>query len=286
MLSRCFSVLLLVSLVPPAWAVCNACWGRAHGCTGSRDSCPWVTDIAKNAASLLSGTSLVVGALLSSKLLRLFPKTVLDAISALSLRSDGSSFEFSGKTEEEILRAIKLGKASRDEALEELNLRGARIKKGEGAKDERDTIKFTIEAVKAAKASYMADAASSVEGAMLYVLFRLSAGFCVVRKAATSFDFCVSCPSEADSTSIGSGKSFSSQLLRPPTVHHMYSLLNAFVTTTHALALGDVLAVTVFLEDVVYEPVRSGAVLWPVAFGVAPPISDTVRYPIRRSQLL
>jgi hypothetical protein len=46
----------------------------------------------------------------------------------------------------------------------------------------------------------------------------------------------------------------------------MYSILNGFILCTHALGLGSVLAVCSFLEDVVYEPIRSSAVPWPVAF--------------------
>ena len=46
----------------------------------------------------------------------------------------------------------------------------------------------------------------------------------------------------------------------------MYSLLNGFTLTCHALGLANVLAMGPFLEDVVFEPIRCGAIPWPVAF--------------------
>ena len=46
----------------------------------------------------------------------------------------------------------------------------------------------------------------------------------------------------------------------------MYSLLNGFALTCHAVGLASILAMGPFLEDVVYEPVRSQTVDWMVAF--------------------
>ena len=46
----------------------------------------------------------------------------------------------------------------------------------------------------------------------------------------------------------------------------MFSLLNMFIAVSHSTGLANVLALTAFLEDVVYEPLRAGVIVWPVAF--------------------
>ena len=61
-------------------------------------------------------------------------------------------------------------------------------------------------------------------------------------------------------------KTFSASLIRPKSVHGMYSLLNGFMLTCHAFGLCNVLAMGPFLEDVIYEPIRTGALPWMVAF--------------------
>ena len=76
------STLLFFAFVPTVSAVCTSCYGAAAGCTGDRTTCPWVTVVAANAAAIGTGAALVVTGLLSTKVIRLFPKSVLEAISA------------------------------------------------------------------------------------------------------------------------------------------------------------------------------------------------------------
>ena len=88
--------------------------------------------------------------------------------------------------------------------------------------------------------------------------------FCAKSQGSTSFEFCGEV--EDDTNQKSSSKSYSSSLTRPKDAHGMYSLLNGFSLTCHALGLANVLAMGPFLETVVYEPIRSGALIWPVAF--------------------
>ena len=87
--------------------------------------------------------------------------------------------------------------------------------------------------------------------------------FCKSVVGSTSFDFCGEC---SDDSSKLTSKTFSASLIRPKSVHGMYSLLNGFMLTCHAFGLCNVLAMGPFLEDVIYEPIRTGALPWMVAF--------------------
>ena len=61
-------------------------------------------------------------------------------------------------------------------------------------------------------------------------------------------------------------KSFSASLVRPKSFEQVASLLNFFNLVLVATGLSSVLALAPFLDDVVYEPVRTGDLPWPVAF--------------------
>lgn len=63
-----------------------------------------------------------------------------------------------------------------------------------------------------------------------------------------------------------SSKSFAASLVRPKNAHAMYSLLNAFQLCEYATGMSNPLALGPFLEDVIYEPVRTEAMPWFVAF--------------------
>jgi hypothetical protein len=97
----------------------------------------------------------------------------------------------------------------------------------------------------------------------LYVLFKESSVFSLHVTGSTSFDFCGDCTVEPAKAS---SKTFTASLVRPKSAHAMYSLLNGFALTCHAVGLANILAMGPFLEDVVYEPVRSDTIEWMVAF--------------------
>ena len=69
-------------------AVCNVCFGAAHGCTGEDDACPWLADVAANVATVTAaaGGTIIVSKILPAKLANLFPKRVLDALSSVVSR--------------------------------------------------------------------------------------------------------------------------------------------------------------------------------------------------------
>ena len=79
-----FVVLWLIVLnVPFAYGVCQNCFGAAQGCGGTTTACPWVTTVATNVAAMAAATGGAIKILnvLPHKILRLFPKSVLDILS-------------------------------------------------------------------------------------------------------------------------------------------------------------------------------------------------------------
>jgi hypothetical protein len=98
----------------------------------------------------------------------------------------------------------------------------------------------------------------------MYILARLSQ---VVCKASSSFELCTeTAASSDDDASRRASSRASSALARPRSIFQLMSLLNHFVTVCQATGVASALAMTLFLDDVIYEPLRLGDVSWPVAF--------------------
>ena len=270
MLSVPFSVLLLIFFyVPLVASVCDECFGEAPGCPGTgRANCPWTKTVAANATALAAGGVLMVAVLLPAKIQRLFPRAALDAVSALSYACSSVNFDPHGKSDAEVLGAVKRGQLSASEGIAHFTEKGLNLPDDTKFENSAKKLSFAIETIKALPSRINTAVRDSTEGAKLYVLSRLSLGFASSKKGSTSFDLCVSCDDESSSSSSASSsnKAYSASLVRPQSEHHMYALLNSWVGTSHALGLVDVLASTVMLEDIIYEPVRSGAIIWCVAF--------------------
>ena len=242
--------------------VCSVCFGNAAGCSGISSDCPWVTGVAANVATVAAaaGGVLKVASLLPPKFLRLFPRAALEALSSLvaKVNSSGTPFDPDGKSTKEITKAVKEGRLTRGEAI--LHFNGL-IQESE---DEMEIKKLesASKVLEHLETTNLADN-GALEGGFLYVLFKESAVFSIHVLGSTSFDFCGSCVDEIGKPST---KTFTASLTRPKSAHAMYSLLNGFALTCHAVGLANILAMGPFLEDVVYEPVRSQTVEWMVAF--------------------
>lgn len=257
-------LLFLFSLISPIHSVCSICYGSGVGCPGDSARCPWVTDVATNVASIgaAAGGAIVIAKLLPSKICRLFPKNVLQTIASLAVKlsNSGTPFDPSGKTESDIVSAVRAGRFSKTDGIIELN---TRISAATELLDV-EKIRSFISILDLISENSLKDT-SSMEGGFLYVLYTESVAFCSGKDGSAYFDFCM----EADDDSKGSSKkSYAATLIRPHTEHAMYSLLNAFSMTCHALGLANILAMGPFLERVVYEQVRSSSVPWFVAFEV------------------
>ena len=262
-----FCVLLLFFLsISSVNSVCQHCYGAGTGCSGDGTKCPWVTQIQANASSiaLAGGGALVVATLLPAKLLRLFPRFCLDAISALvsKVASQGNPFDYStNPSSPAVVNAVKLGSSTRQDAVLYLN-DTIQAASGDDASITIKKLESAIKTIENIDVRLVSNTSSS-EGAHIYILFKLSSVVSSSAKGSTSLDACFECDSSESSRPI---RSFSASLVRPSSRDHMYSLLNLFCLCCHAMGLSSFLALSPFLEDVIFEPVRDGSVSWPVAF--------------------
>ena len=263
-----YSVLLLILLfLPLCGSVCTQCYGRAEGCSGDPSGCPWVTGLAANAAviSAAAGGVLSIVKLLPSKFVQLFPKAVLEGISSLCVRAKlgGGTFDTSGKSGHQIFQAASSGALSKRDAILAIHALIVNTPDSEDGDRQAKKLESTIKALEVLETSVVDS--SHTEGTLLYILFKVSSAFSSSVQCSTSFDLCLDCDSSEGSLK-GSSKSFSATLKRPTSSWHCVSVLNAFALCCNALGVATFLTIGPFLEDVFYEPVRSGVVPWPVAF--------------------
>ena len=88
-------LMLRLACLPGVAAVCNTCFGAGIGCrVGSSDAdavCPWSSQMTENTKAMTAavGGALVVGSLLTPRLLRVFTKPVLDTLAMVVARPAG-----------------------------------------------------------------------------------------------------------------------------------------------------------------------------------------------------
>ena len=115
----CFVMLVLFfsCIVPPVVAVtCIHCNGNIASCTGS-DDCPLNSGVLDNAKALIAGADslVVVAKLLPFKILRVLPRTVLDAMKAM-VKTPSGTFDFSTASLQEVFDVVVHGYVSPSEA--------------------------------------------------------------------------------------------------------------------------------------------------------------------------
>ena len=259
-------VVLLLSFIASVTAVCSSCHGDAPGCPGTgRDDCPWVKAVGDNATNLASGAAIILSCLVPLKMQRLFPRHFLESISSLFARSLMTVvFDPTGKSVKEVITAVRIGMYPKDEAVAAAAVRAVDLGRDATAADYKKA-QAALEAIKAIPVKSL-HTSSATEGAMLFILSKLSHGYCDAKKTASSFDLCLDCTDDGAASSSMDGKTFSSTLSRPSNEVAMFRLFNAFVILCQATSLSSCLALCPFLEEVVYEPVHNGTVPWCVAF--------------------
>ena len=251
---------------------CSSCWGEAPGCDGKADGsgCPWKNEALTNVSAMAKqdGSKVSVEKLLPAKYLRLFPISVINRLMSVHSRPRaGSQIDLSGKDSTVINKAVLNGSTTKEAAVLELSARIEELQKagGSGAADKCKILAIQIGVVQSLQPK--TNASSSLDGAYLFILSKLSKVYC--SEQVVSFDMCVEVDDESEDA--GEGKSqgpkrFSATLTRPRSSAQMCSLLNAFVLVCSATGLANVLVLGPFLEDVVYEPTRIGSLHWAEAF--------------------
>lgn len=257
---------LLFHSLPGCTAVCTTCYGEGQGCPGDGSTCPWLVGVAANVAAISAavGGALTVSKLLPPKFVRLFPRAVLDGVSALVVRSQGgnTTYDVTNKTGQELFKAASTGALSKKDAI--LALHALIVATPDDAVGVAQTKKLesTLKALDVMELKVVDSSLS--EGPLLYILFKISGAFASPSEGSTSFDLCLDCDSSVDTKT--SHKTFSATLVRPSSPWHCVSILNAFSLCCNALGVATFLTCGPFFEDIFYEPVRSGVVPWPVAF--------------------
>ena len=206
--------------------------------------------------------------------MRLFPRAVLEILTTITRRpSPGTVVDIASLTSKDLHRSVVSGNISKCEAIMEISSKINSLSWEESDSNSSSARLKGFEAVLAvlkALPDTPITRGNSLDGAYMYVLSRLSHVMC--GQSSVSFDLCVELDEDAtnpnySSSSMGSGnKSFSASLMRPKSFEQVASLLNFFNLVLVATGLSSVLALAPFLDDVVYEPVRTGDLPWPVAF--------------------
>ena len=248
-------------------AACDVCFGAAFGCDGERDSCPWMVDVAANAATVAAaaGGSIIVSKILPAKISNLFPKRVLDTLSSVVSRvQNGAPYDPAGKTPAEIVKAVRLSHFGPDDAVLALSEQIEGIANNDG--DAATKIKKLESAIKSVETlSHKGQVvATNSEGAMLFLLARISRFICTTRKGAVSFDLCGDCSSTSSEGTTTA--TFSASLVRPHSLEQLMSLLNMWTLACISTGVSSPVGLLIFLEDVVCEPTRSQTCPWPIAF--------------------
>ena len=224
--------------------------------------------MAANVAAVVAATGGVLAAShLPAKFQRLFSPKIMEIIASLVIRlsNKGKAFVFDvSSTFKQISSAIVIGATTVDESVKHFH-------------DMIDTIdpsdknadflmkKFLNNIEQCKLLNTKVTNYSSLEGAKLFILFKLSTVLCgsVKGSPTAALDFCAPVETDGDTTS---HKSYSASLVRPTTVHQMYSLVHLWQLALDSFGLCPIRVLAPFLEEVLFDPIRSETLSWPVAF--------------------
>ena len=245
---------------------CVSCHGCAIGCPGNADgsNCPWGEQSA-NARRLndpSNGEALRVTGMLPNRVIRIFSTCVLNMLALVHKQPrDGSTPDLTSMSADKLCKTVMAGLAPKQDVILEIL---GRLQDSSASEATKALMNQTLKIVSALQPSLAAQA--SAEGAFLYILSKLSVHICT--EIVVHFDLCVTIQPEdheGGSTST-SNKRFSPTLRRPHNMQQMFALLSHFTLVSHATGIGNTLVMLPFLDDVVYEPVRTGSLIWAEAF--------------------
>ena len=264
-----FSVLLLLILVfhmDIVMSACPGCFGKADGCTAtSANECVWVKGVTTNVAAIGTATTatLVLTGLLPGRVLRLFPRAVLQTIASLACKASASApVDISKLSLAEMRNHILSGDITSEEACLECMSRQDELDES----DENYAVKSKVLTTQISVLTTLKPRVhtnGNMEGTLLYILCRLSSVLCGRDSAA--FDVCIEIPVAGD-VMVEGGKRLTASVTRPHTLEQFMSLLNQYRLVCHTTGVANICAMSPFLDDVVYEPLRLGTLSWPVTF--------------------
>ena len=272
-----YGVLLLVALqLPLVFAVCQSCFGGAEGCTDTGfENCPWQKLVLANVGVIKTSSAssaLVLGTILAPKFLRLFSTRILSAIRSLHLRPKaGSVFDFSGKKLNAIMEAIKTTVCTKDEAesyyAELIDAQDDTTEEG------LKKIEHYMGIISMIQKMTLPPIVPGflTQGPLLFILAKLSHVVCI--KEVLTFELCMECDQKDSNASSSSTSSTlpghaKANLIRPKSLEQAVALLHHFQLLCVTLGFCSLPVLSTFLDDVFFEPLRSGASSWPLCFEV------------------
>jgi len=211
--------------------------------------------------------SLSLKSLVPRKLLRLFDGKSLMLLVMCKLKpSAGNEVDLSTVKSSEVLKLVQSGSTTKEAGLihlvsllEDLSQAGGDV--------EVNKLKATVLSSQIGILQNLTSSVSpkaGIDGAFLFVLAKLSGAICSANPVA--FSICVaSDDDDGEQPKHGEGRA-SGVLRRPFTLEQMFCLLHHFQLICVASGLISLYALSPFLDDVVYEPVRLKNLEWPVAF--------------------
>ena len=122
-------IIFLLAFLPGATAVCKTCWGSGIGCKVGIEAdavCPWSSHIVENTKAVTAavGGVIVLGSLLTPRLLRVFTKPVLDTLAMVVARPSGNQpYDLTDKDLPQICKAVSARYVSKAEAILEFQSR-------------------------------------------------------------------------------------------------------------------------------------------------------------------
>ena len=252
-----FCLILLLSSFSCTSGVCTSCYGSAASCGGVAANCPWEVGLSSNLAVIAAGKGVLqLTGLLPTYLLQLFTRPVLESIHSLTLQpKDGTPFIFGGASFSSVRLAISSGWVSTNEALVEWSDRMDALDMSAPHYESQLKILQT----QISLLSHLPSVVSSATGGVFrFILSKLS-GF-VCKKLSGSFSLDVCHDAESMGSSSGRSLTFQASLVRPSSMDQLCSLLSLFVLVCVNLGLVPLTAISVFLEEVVWCPLRTGKI--------------------------
>ena len=229
--------------------------------------------VTQNTAALVvtSTAALSLAGSLQPKLLKLFNPRVLKVLKTLVNKpKSGAPWDFTGKRLRQICDAVSCAYITKEEAIDHF----LGLIESETDSDAKTELRHDLDTLQ--KLSPSTGHHVVLDGALLYILAKLSSVVCVSKQL--TFDLCMEVDvAESSSVSSSSSSSTSSHtgvnltsmkapLVRPTDFTQVAALLNHFTVVVVNTGFCHISVLSAFLDVVLFEPVRSKSLEWPVAF--------------------
>lgn len=271
---KCFVVLVLVLFLPTIEAVCGSCFGQEPTCRDNGfATCPWQLLAGSNTAALAAaGTTMIsLTMLLPARLLRVFTSGAISALVGLYRRPrEGREFDLAAATPKAIIAAVSSRYVDKQQGMMEIS---DRLLDLDPTAANYHSVCKGLEAAMAVltcadgHGKFMSQEAGT-EGSLSFIIARLSV--LTNKDSNASFDMNV-VDAERDaakdtSSNCDTSSRYSANLTRAKSLEQVCCLLNLFVLVACSAGVTSLPLIAPFLDEVFYEPIRTGEITWPVAF--------------------